>query len=87
MRIPGYQNSEWSSLAPALGAHQRLSFDTASKIPVRVVIASTKVTQLTTNGTKNRVHNVVPSFIIIKWMGAQRHTHIVGAEEFVEIFS
>ncbi|MDP1931717.1 MAG: hypothetical protein Q8L60_09695 [Gammaproteobacteria bacterium] len=85
--MPGNHNSELSSLVPALSTNQRLIFDTASKIPVRVVIASTKVTQLTTNGTENRVHNVVPSFIIIKWAGAQRATYIVGAEEFVEIFS
>jgi hypothetical protein len=67
-----------SSPDPALCAGRRLYRDTASKIPVSVVFASTnKVTQLTTNGTDNRVHNVAPSFIIIKWMGVQRHTQIV----------
>lgn len=71
----------------AFSTNQRPIFDTASKIPVRVVLASTKVTQLTTNGTDNRVHNVVPSFIIIKWMGTQRHTQIVGVEDFFEILN
>jgi len=67
-----------SSPGPALRAGWRLYRDTASKNPVIVVFASTnKVTQLTTNGTDNRVHNVAPSFIIIKWMGVQRHTQIV----------
>jgi hypothetical protein len=67
-----------SSPGPALSAGKRIFRDTASKNPVIVVFASTnKVTQLTTNGTDNRVHNVAPSFIIIKWMGVQRHTQIV----------
>jgi len=75
---PGNGTLGVSSPGPALCAGWRLFRDTASKNPVFVVFASTnKVTQLTTNGTDNRVHNVVPSFIIIKRMGIQRHTQIV----------
>lgn len=47
-------------------ASGRKFIDTASKVPVCEDLAkTTKVTQLTTNGTDNRVHNVAPSFIII----------------------
>jgi len=73
--VLGYDKSNMSSSRLAFMANKRQMFVTASQVPGCEDLAkTTKVTQLTTNGKKNHVHNVVPSFIIIKWMGFQRHT-------------